>query len=88
VVRGLVWVALFGLVVSGCAGGGRADPQTEIPVACVAGFKSGLCAPGKGKYYYDYGNNRCRPTSGRGCGKRRLFDSLDACADYCGAGNR
>lgn len=64
------------------------ERESEIPVGCVAGFKSAACAPGRGKFYYDYGTNRCLPTSGRGCGGRQLFDSLDRCVDYCGAANR
>lgn len=84
---GVLMALSLTVLLAGCAGSG-ANPTTEIPVACVTGFKSGRCAPGKGRYYYDYGTNRCRPTSGRGCGSRRLFKSLGECASFCGAPKR
>jgi hypothetical protein len=75
------------LGVGGCGSDGvdgMARPD-ELPVSCVARAGSGACAPGSGRWYYDYATNRCLSTSGGGCPGRRLFASPDECRRQCGA---
>lgn len=73
------------LVLAGCGGRGAVSDGGELPVSCVSGAGSSSCSPGRGRYYYDYQSDSCRPTSGRRCGGRRLFDSIDECRSFCGA---
>ncbi len=86
--RGCWLAGSLGLVVllAGCGGGaGVVRESDELPVSCVSRVGAGTCPPGSGKYYYDYQADRCRPTGSARCGGRTLFDTLDACVNFCGA---
>ena len=73
------------LMVAGCGGGEVVHDRDELPVSCVSKVGAGTCPPGSGKYYYDYLDDRCKPTGSSPCGGRTLFDTLEACVTLCGA---
>lgn len=82
------WVAgpvCLVLMLVGCGGTDEILVRDELPVSCVTGSGSSRCPPGRGRFYYDYQADRCKPTGARRCGGRTLFDTLDACKSYCGA---
>jgi hypothetical protein len=82
----LIGSLFLALTLAGCGGGAEVvHDGDQLPVSCVSKVGAGACAPGSGRYYYDYQSDRCRPTRSSRCGGRTLFDTLDECMRFCGA---
>jgi hypothetical protein len=82
---GFMALGILAVNMTGCrgpsAGGGVRD---SLPVGCVVTPGTESCRGSQVGFYYDYRDDRCKPTYGS-CLGRAPFPTLQSCVDFCGA---
>jgi hypothetical protein len=81
------------VLLAGCGGGGKDNPDSvpavpadALHVSCLEQPDPGPCRAAKPAYYFDYQSDSCRQFLWGGCQGNVPFESLDECLRMCKGG--